>query len=329
MRAMRARQILFIVIIALAWVVRAARADTGAVVVYGKAGQHERQVVGAAITRTVRTASWTVLESAFTKQEADQVVVCLERDRPWPCIAPTATAKGIQRIVVAQVEPENGKSIVITGQVLLDSAAVPSIERRYCEPCNDAALDQSAKELIDVLLQRTSARTGNTAIEIRTIPSGASIMVDGVMSGASDRTIPVAAGLHQVQLQRSGYRPHLAQITVAEGKTALITAILVAADDDRIDHEDTPSRLVPALIGGAGAVALIGGTVYSLRVDPPRQSFQQSRYLYSGPALALAAAGGAAVGIGLYLWFHHPTRRSLPVVSYTNHGGAVGWSTSF
>lgn len=304
-----------------------AYAETGAVLVYGKAGSHERQVVGAAITRTIRAASWTVSESPFSMKESEEIVICLERDRPWPCVAPTATAKGIQRIVVVEVAADSPKSVVVTGQILLDSSAVPSIERRYCAPCSDTTLDQSAKELVDVLLERATAREGNTAIDVRTVPPGASITIDGTMSGQSDKTIVVSAGQHQVQLQRSGYRPYLLQVTVAEGQTFSVNATLVPAEVRNPD--DRPSRLVPGVIIGAGALALITGSVYSFSADPPKQSFEQSRFLYSGVGLAAAAAGGAAVGVGLYLWFHHPKSRSVPVVSYANGGGLIGWSSSF
>jgi len=306
-----------------------ALAQGDAVIVYGTAKLRERQVVAAAVARTVRQASWTVENAPFTPKETENIVTCLALDRPWPCVAPIASAKHIGRIVVLQVDPD-GASVVVIGQVLLQSTAVPSIERRFCDPCSDQTLDQSAQELTSVLLERTVARAGTTAIAIRTTPAGASITIDGTSAGTSDATITVSAGPHQVQLQRSGYRPHSEQVTAAEGQTTKLTVKLVASDPATTDRDDEPSRLVPLIVGGAGAVALIGGAAYSFTRDPQHaRDEQQPRYLYSGPGLVVATAGSVAVGIGLYLWFHEPKRRSAPVASYVPHGGIVGWTTSF
>jgi hypothetical protein len=324
---MHPAQIFIAAILVSAIAPTAAHAQVGAIVVYGTAKAHERQVVAAAVTRTVARASWTVEHSAFTSKEAEDIVTCLALDRPWPCVAPIAGAKHVERVMVVQVDPD-GKSVVVIGQLLLKSAAVPSIERRFCDPCTNVALDQSAQELTRVLLERTVARTSTTSIEIQTIPSGASITIDGKSNGTGDRTIAVSPGPHQVQIQLLGYRPHSEQVVVAEGQTFKLTTMLIASDTGTSDSDGKPSRLVPILVGGAGAVALIGGSVYSLTRDPP-DSVEQPRYLYSGPGLAMAAAGGIAVGVGLYLWFRHPKNASRPVASFVNHAGVIGWSTSF
>lgn len=325
---MRAVHILIIVAAGLGAATTAAAADSGAVVVYGTAKSHDREVVAAAVTRTVRQASWTVESSPFTQKDTEDIVACLALDRPWPCVAPIATAKRIGRVVVVQVDPD-GRSVVVIGQVLLQSTAVPSIERRFCDPCSDQTLDQSAQELTSVLLERTIARAGNTAIEIHTVPQGASITIDATATGTSDTTIRVSPGPHQVQIQRSGYRPYSESVVVAEGQTFKLSAKLVASEPAVIvRHDDRPSRLTPVLVGGAGAAALIGGSVYSLTRGAPK-SIDQPKYVYSGPALVVAAAGGAALGLGLYLWFHHPQSRSAPVASLVSHGGIVGWTRSF
>ena len=327
---MRTANVLITSIVAIVATASVARAEVGAVVVYGKAKPHEREVVASAVARTVRDASWSVTDAAFSAKELENIVVCLKLDRPWPCVAPTASAKGVQRVVVVQVELEDGgKAVIVTGQVLVQSEAVPSIERRFCQPCSDSALDQSAKEMTKVLLDRMIAREGTTSLEIHTIPPGASIMIDGNMVGASNKTVAVSAGTHQLQVQRSGYRPESKTVIVQEGASIKVTITLTPAESGTPgSSDDKPSRLVPGLIGGAGAIALVGGVAYSLTTDPP-SSFEQPQRLYSGPALAVAAAGGVALGVGLYLWFRNPKPRSAPTASFANGGGVVGWSTSF
>jgi hypothetical protein len=323
---MRIAQIVIVVALATLVAPRVVYAQAGAVVVYGTAKSHERQVVAAAVARTVRQASWTVDNASFTQKETQDIITCLALDRPWPCVDPIASAKHVERVAVLQVDPD-GKSVVVIGQILLNSTAVPSIERRFCDPCSDMALDQFAQELISVLLERSITRAGDTGIEIHTIPPGASIMVDGASGGTSDTAIAVSAGQHQVQIQLSGYRPHAVRITAIEGQTAKLTVRLVATDSVAVD-DNRPSRLAPVLVGGLGAVALIGGSVYSFTRDPQHVR-DQPKYVYSGAGLTVAGIGGVAVGIGLYLWFHHPRSRTVPVVSYFPRGGAVGWTTTF
>jgi len=327
---MRAVHVFIAAALGIAIAPTTAHAQAGAVLVYGTAKPHERQVVADAVTRTVRQSSWTVANAPFSSRETSSIVACLALDRPWPCVEPIAAAKGIARVVVVQVDPDNGGSVVIIGQVLVQSTAVPSTERRFCDPCTDQTLDQSAQELVSALLEKAIARAGKTAIEIRTVPPGASITIDGTWTGTSDVTIPVPPGAHQVQIQRSGYRPYSQEVITTEGQTAKVTATLTASDRGIVEPHDPPSRLVPVLVGSAGAVALVAGTAYSLTREPSHGPVEQPRYLYSGPGLAVAAAGGAALGVGLYLWFRaRPQAGSAPVASYLPHGGIVGWATSF
>jgi hypothetical protein len=322
---MRPWTVIIIALAALVAIVPVARADVSAVVVYGQAKEHERVVVATAVKQAVLDSSWSVSETTFVPSEVDGIVVCLDLDRPWPCVEPTASGKGVQRLVVVHVE-HKGKAVLVTGQVILQSEAVPVIEQRHCEPCFEANLDLSARDMTKVLLRRTSAAQGKTAIELRTVPPGASIAIDGKLVGASDATLPISAGPHQVQLQRSGYRTESRSITVAQGQTYKLA---VALTPDGGGGARFP--LVPALIAGAGAIALVGGTIYSFTADSP-SSFEQPRYLYSGPAIGLAAAGGAALGIGIYLWFRAPREaasRSAPTASLRPGGGVFGWTTSF
>ena len=327
MKLMRPGTVLIIAIAMLVAIPPVARADVSAVMVHGNAKEHERAVVASAVKQIVLDSAWSVVETTFTPKEVAAIEVCLDLDRPWPCVEPTASSKGVQRIVVVHVEHKGKAVVLVTGQVILNSDAVPVIEQRHCEPCSEGNLEQSARDMAKVLLSRTSAAQGKTAIELRTVPPGASVTIDGKLVGASDATLPISAGLHQVQLQRSGYRAESRSITVAQGQTYKLAVTLTP---ERAGGTRFP--LVPALVAGAGAIALVSGTIYSFTIDPP-SSYEQPRYLYSGPAIGLAAAGGAALGVGIYLWFRAPKdgggRVSAPTASLRNGGGVVGWSKSF
>lgn len=89
----------------------------------------------------------------------------------------------------------------------------------------------------------------------------------------------------------------------------------------------SPSRVVPALVIGAGVVAIGVGSYLAYQANAPAEG-PQSQYVYSGPGLGLAIAGSAAVGIGLYLWLRNAHRDSAPMLSPASGGAVAGWITT-
>jgi hypothetical protein len=249
-----------------------ARADTGAILVVGRAKPQHRDVVTSAVTQTVLNAKWSVDLTPFSPKQADAVMACVAMDRPWVCVAPTARDKGIQRMVVVQVDHDRAGAIVLTAQLLVAGDSVPPTDRRVCDHCTAGSLARSANTLTRELLRRAAAR-------------------------------PTAAAL---------------------AMPAPATLVTGAPPAPR-------SRVVPALLIGAGALGIAGGTWYSLSRESP-ETREQPRYLYSAPAIGVAALGGIVLGIGIYAALR-PTRATspstTPTVTLLPGGGAVGWTTRF
>jgi hypothetical protein len=98
----------------------------------------------------------------------------------------------------------------------------------------------------------------------------------------------------------------------------------------RAQDASPPSRLVPAIVVGAGAAcALTGISLLALDSSPTPTGAQQPHYRdYGPPGYALLGIGVAAVGAGAYLWWHGRAG-SAPVAAVSPGGGVVGWTGSF
>jgi hypothetical protein len=85
------------------------------------------------------------------------------------------------------------------------------------------------------------------------------------------------------------------------------------------------SRLVPALLVGAGAAAVLaGGALYVLDQDATPDMPNGDRNT-APVGLALGTAGLAAVGVGLWMW-RSRGRSSAPIVVLGCCGGFFGWA---
>jgi hypothetical protein len=86
------------------------------------------------------------------------------------------------------------------------------------------------------------------------------------------------------------------------------------------------SRLVPQLLVGAGAAAVVaGGVLYAIDQDPGAATPREYRNAASA-GVAVGTFGIAAVSMGLWLWSAHGNRRSTPTVAIGHAGGFIGWA---
>jgi hypothetical protein len=80
-------------------------------------------------------------------------------------------------------------------------------------------------------------------------------------------------------------------------------------------------RLVPRVLVGAGAAALVtGGVLYAIDRDPGAATSAARNTAPAG--IAVGAVGLAAVSVGLWLW---GARGSAPMLAIGSSGGFIGW----
>src|SRR5688572_30174115 len=98
-----------------------ASAESGAVIVFGKAHSRERAVVASAVRSAARSLGWTLVETPLADAEIATVVACLKQPTPRDCVASLAGTKGIQRLIVVSLDPDRSPdgrpALALTEQV--------------------------------------------------------------------------------------------------------------------------------------------------------------------------------------------------------------------
>jgi len=309
-----------------------AQSQPGAVIVVGESDARVRELVAANVESTLKEAAWSVVALRLSSMEIDKMTACLGSDRPWPCLYTNSLTKGAERLLVVQLNIEPGagnvKDLVLTGELIVADDTVPSIERQSCTRCADTELARIARLLTTKLLDNTASRSGAPTLEVKTTPPGANVTIDGLVVGESNAAFITSTGSHEITVALRGYRSATQKVTTPAGKRTSIAITLERDSTKPPERTDGGrSRLLPGLIASAGVVAVAAGSLISYNADPDPNDRQ--KYIYSTPGIVLAAAGGAAIGVGVFLWFYHPKSASTPTVTLTPGGGVAGWATRF
>lgn len=315
-----------------------ARASAAAVIVVGNAPDRERDAVASAIRDVLRAESWSLREEPVDPGHAQAIVRCLGgADRPWRCIAPTAQQLGVERMVVAQVEPErskDGTQLVVSAYLVIPGNGIAPFEKQICRAkCTEPALVAVTNDITKALLRGLPTLIkDSTTLDVRTEPAGATVLVDNHPVGRSNETFSVAPGQHEVAIELAGYKRAVRTVTLGEGEMQSFAVTLVK-DSSSIDPGTKFSPrsrpwLVPALVAGGGVALVVAGSLWQASTEPPDQ-FDQPTRLYNKPAIGVITAGAVAVGVGTYLWFARSKSSSAPTVSISRDGGMIGWSGKY
>ena len=160
-------------------------------------------------------------------------------------------------------------------------------------------------------------------------PTGADVNLDGADVGATEATFNTFPGKHVATVRKDGFVTEVREFTAEDGKTSELTLTLRPSAPVLPTHpvpQDTPSRLVPfALIGAGGVLVVTGGYFIHLGGQSygPNDRYDYPHATSFGIVTGLVGLG--AVGGGLYLLWHH----AGPTVTPTTSGAVVGWSGSF
>jgi hypothetical protein len=314
-----------------------ASAESGAVIVVGKAPPRDRAVVASAMRSAARSVGWALVETPLADAEVAKIVACLKEASPWDCVAPLAGAKGIHRLIVVSLDPDrspDGKpALALTEQVLLEGARSTAADTRFCSPCVDETLTRIAFDLTKRLIEEAATGTARTTITIESIPPGAWITLDNTNVGLTNRKYATFPGRHVVILQREGHESETRTIDVIENQDTLV-AVTLRPKGGPVGGGGDRRYLVPGIVAGAGVIAAVAGIAIQLAKDPPPVGEDQPARLVSVPGIGLMIGGGIAAGVGAYLWIraskaprHAP--KSVPTATITNGGGVIGWIGSF
>lgn len=150
-----------------------------------------------------------------------------------------------------------------------------------------ATVDDEKRKLVLEEMERQRARVG--AVLVRTDPPAARVWVDGVElePARRDQAFPVVAGRHTVLAILEGHNSETREIDIAPQAQQELAIVLSAVTPPApvtpppprpvvrrpqertpihpVDHpRPSPKPVVSYIIGGAGALALVGGTVVAL-----------------------------------------------------------------
>jgi PEGA domain len=313
--------------------------EDGAVVVGGGAEDHTLAVTGTAAMAVARSAGWSLPREPVAAKDAAQLLDCSQPDQPWACVPASIDRRGVRRIFVLAVDPQQTDSgapmVVLTGRLIGTAPEALVVRQRFCEHCADDRLIEATTALARQLLQDLAVRSGRTVLDIASTPPGAWITLDGRPIGATNATFNTFPGPHVVIVGKAGYRSETRTAIAKEDMTASVAVTLVpvlaAAPADR------PGPWVSGgLIGGGALAAVAGGVLLDLgaRGGPD----DKYRYVGATPAGAvIGVAGAAALVTGIYLWWRAPASSTTtvgptvgPTLGMTSSGSAVaGWVAAF
>lgn len=312
----------------------AASAEPGLVLVRGGAAEPERGVVATAIEAAVQTSGWTLPATPPAATDTDALLTCSDTKEAWSCVP--ASLRAVRRMFIVGVErrSSDGKPmVVLTGKVLVPGERVVVVGERYCEQCAGDQLRAAAVELAERILRELAVRSGRTKVIVTSSPAGAQISLDGDLVGVTDTSISTSPGTHKVILEKAGFISEKREIFVEEGQTVTLSEKLHPAGlgERPRPPPQRPSRLLPGLAIGAGAVLLVTGGLFIYFDEDVTLTGQQYPTYFDGARYGVSyVIAGTLIGAGGLYWWHRRTKaRSAPAISVTAGGGTVGWLGSF
>lgn len=192
-------------------------------------------------------------------------------------------------------------------------------ERRICERCTDVTMRGAADELMEAL---AAAGSNRGRVKLTSSPPGAKVTVGGKEIGRTPLDYSLPPGKHRLVFELEGRSAETRRVSVEKAETVTV--------DVAFDAPAPGRGLAYAALAGGAALAIAGGIMIGIDEDPDPANTTDPEYLDTAPAgVALAAAGAAALGVGVYLLVRKPSERSAPAVSLVSGGGVIGWTGRF
>nr|HEX4312458.1 PEGA domain-containing protein [Kofleriaceae bacterium] len=221
--------------------------------------------------------------------------------------------------------PGNSRDVTLTGYWFDKGQSNVFDEKRTCEKCTDEKARQVADGLAAALAAAGRHEIGR--FHLTSSPAGARVAIDGKPVGATPSDGDLAPGDHEVEVTL-GARTVKRMMTIRRGET---TSIDVPLPAEAPPPSSRGSHLVPGVVIGGGAVAVVAGIVLvAVNQDPDPHANPQPATLRDTKTGGYVLGGLGVVGVaaGVYLWMH-VSADSAPTVALEHGGAIVGWTRSF
>jgi hypothetical protein len=317
-----------------------------AVTVVGSSKGKELDVIATAAREATEQASWTAVPQKLPPERVADVIRC-SLDRDSRCIGQLLDDVGADRLIALRMADEKYHDQpvrVVYGMILRRGGDVLASSQRHCEGCRDDLLADHVRSLVTELVRDARSKVNPAVLVVRSVPRPARVKIDGEAVGPTDLEIPIAAGIHSVEIALKDYQTHTQEITIRDGQRLPIEVKLVPIngaqpDGDRHDsssHRPKQHRRVPwIVVAGGAALAISGGLLVATDEDAVQDGAVVPSYRDTATAGAILAATGAATAAVGIVWLvrsrstkpaNAPT--ITPMVTYQD-GAHIGISGRF
>ena len=310
-----------------------AAAEAGVVIAGGNAAPQLRATATSAVEHEVQRAGWEAPQARLTSAETEAVLACKQVTKPWMCLASSIGDKGIDRALVVFLDASRtatgAPQLVLTAKLIVTHPESLIVRQQYCEGCTDDRLRKLSSELARDLIAEQAARGKPAVLEIKSVPPGAAVLLDGKQVGITDVALRTSPGKHVVSFRKDGHRGEVREVETASARRPSCRSS---------SCREAPRRHRPCAVAPVPAGLLLGGGLASLgtglvviaigQKEDPDEKFRYSfprAYLGTG----LAVAGAVAISVGIAMWVRGPEATSAPTVSVTSGGGVLGWARTF
>ncbi len=240
------------------------------------------------------------------------------------CLRSVADARGARYLVRTEVTVE-GRDYNVRLTLLRADTGEPMVtSAELCEICGHEELADRVRDQASTLRRRLGLVVEPPPrLRVLTRPHGSEVLVDGVRVGVTPLDITVAAGDHDVAVQKRGFVAHRRRLSLVEGASETIAAELLAvpASAGNARRRWTPIGWAALAVGVAGTGAGVSLIVLDGRpiqrdcsgenIDPAGHCKWRHDTLAGGVALGVGGVVAIAAGAALLLLERKRSRRSL------------------
>lgn len=269
-----------------------------------------------------RVALHDAVSAGITRAGLEQVAVPLP-DAPCDaaCLAERGREAGVRWVLRATITSEDRLYAVLLEAHDARDGSVVASSRHPCEPCGRDEVRELIEREVAALGGRMARFDAAPAVlTIESVPSGASVLVDGEHVGTTPIEVRLGPGEHRIETQLPGYASQSRTIEAVPGVSERWNPRLHADGTRPLAPEidDAPRSREPlwptgwALVGTGVASLAVGVTFLALNHRPYRSRCEGDdydpandlcRYRWESlpQGVALTAIGGALIVTGAVL----------------------------